>query len=215
MTNKPRRDWGKVSREEFDAIEEKMADDKKAHKEGTLVMKDPRADNHPPQHPTSGKFSNKYSDEDRLKACNAYFTMFGNAKKVSAYCQIPYQTIRSWTKTEWWAEMAGEVRQRHQDKMDGRFTGLITKLADEIEDRIENGDQVVHVKTGELIAKPISLRDGADALQKIMMQRALMRGEPTSRSATVKVEEQLDKIEERLVAKGKKDKEELKNNAVH
>ena len=129
--------------------------------------------------------------------------MFGSSIKASKHTGVPSQTIRGWTKTEWWGTMVAEVRKRHQDRLDGKYTGLIDTVTSEIQERLDKGDEVVHAKTGEMLRKKVSARDCGDLLNKIQTLRSLMRGEPTSRSEKVTVDKKLAEIQEKLHEAGK------------
>ena len=99
--------------------------------------------------------------------------------------------------------MVAEVRKRHQDRLDGKYTGLIDTVTSEIQERLDKGDEVIHAKTGEMLRKKVSARDCGDLLNKIQTLRSLMRGEPTSRSEKVTVDKKLAEIQEKLHEAGK------------
>lgn len=82
-----------------------------------------------------------YSIDDRLRACMLYATE-GNMKEVERRTLIPYETLKSWVKMEWWPVALQESRKRHQDKLDSKFTQVIHKTLDQIYDRVEKGDWI-------------------------------------------------------------------------
>lgn len=148
----------------------------------------------------NGQWGDKWSLEKKEEACYLYNTQWGSFKKVSTLTGVPAVTIRAWAKTQWWAELTKEIRARHNNRMDGKFTYAIDKLVGDIMDRLEHGDEHVTPK-GNIVRKKVSLRDCSDALQKLMQQRYLMRGEPTSRTEKREVQVLEDKIAEYAAAR--------------
>ena len=169
-----------------------------------------------PKRRDNGQWGSQWSLEKKEEACYLYNIQWGSYTKVHQLTGVPVATLRNWSKTQWWADMTKEIRTRHNNRMDGKFTHRIDKLADEILDRLENGDEHVTPK-GTVVRKKVSLRDCSDALQKLMQQRYLMRGEPTSRTEKREVQILEDKIAE--YAKARKEeqaaKAEDKENVVH
>ena len=141
-------------------------------------------------------FTTKYSHEEKLNAVN-YYCVYGSSKKVAQMTGVPAPTIRNWTKTEWWAEMMSITRQHMQDKLDGKFTGLIHRAMTELEDRIKNGDEVVDTRTGRSSRKKMAGKDIALTLAQIIDKRALLRGEATSHRRTTNVDTIQKQLEER------------------
>jgi antitoxin (DNA-binding transcriptional repressor) of toxin-antitoxin stability system len=118
-------------------------------------------------------------EEDKDRAAFTY-AVTGSSKKVEAYTGIPASTVRQWSQTQDFKERVRKARAKHQSRMDGVFTGLLDKLASEIWDRIENGEDVVLQKNGEIVKKKISAKDLGDLMRTVFQQRAVGRGEPTS-----------------------------------
>ena len=54
---------------------------------------------------------------------------------------IAASTIRKWkNKSTWWKPVLHEVRNSKQEELDGKLTNIIMQGADELEDRIQNGN---------------------------------------------------------------------------
>lgn len=155
-------------------------------------------------------FKPKWSEEKKYEVVLHYFVKGNNNSKAAARATgVPADTIRGWTKTQWWAEMMREVRARHADRLDGKFTYLLDKLSAELVDRIDNGEEVLHQKTGEMLRKKMSARDVTFALDRIIERRALLRGDPTSRASTVSSEKQLENLQKKLEEAGAKRRKEI------
>jgi len=142
-------------------------------------------------------FTTKYTEEEKLSVCN-YYVVTGSAIKASKASGVPQQTIRAWTKTEWWNNMIGLVRGRLQDKLDGKFTGMIQRMLSELEDSIKNGDEILNGKTGEIIRKRMSGRDLVGALAIIIDKRALLRGDPTSHKRVTNIDKKMAEVQKKL-----------------
>lgn len=155
-------------------------------------------------------FESKYTQEQKYEAALHYFVLGSNSsKRIQKKLGIPAQTIRGWTKTDWWQDMMREIRARHADKLDGTFTYLIDKLSKELIDRVEHGEEVLWSKEGVMLKKQLSARDITHALDRIVERRALLRGDPTSRSASQTSEQQLDNLQKKLEEAGRKKREEI------
>ena len=164
------------------------------------------------------QFKSKYTEEQKREAVNRWAILGSTTKVLKGLTYtLPRQTFLSWRKTEWWHDMISEVRVFHKEAVDGKFSGLIDKLIDTIDDRIANGDQVVDPKTGRKSFKKVSLKDATTTLKEVIEKRALFRGEPTSHRKTTSVEKKLHDIQERLedyAAKSKTLSEKEKDGSV-
>jgi hypothetical protein len=117
-----------------------------------------------------------YTDEQRREAVGHYVVL-GNWQAVSKATGIPHRTCTSWAHAPWFATLFAEVRAEKGAELDGAFTRIIHKAADEILDRLENGDAVLI--DGEVKRRPVSARDLAMINGIIYDKRALARNEPT------------------------------------
>lgn len=143
-------------------------------------------------------FKTKYDLATKMQVCNYYVVKGGNSISASKHTGVPAQTIRTWTKTAWWEEMVREIRKRHQDRLDGKFTAIIDRLHEQLVDRIANGDEVYDLKRGEMVRRAMSGKDLSTVMDKIIEKRALMRGDPTSRTANLSVEKKMEDLQKRL-----------------
>jgi hypothetical protein len=121
-----------------------------------------------------------YTDEQRREAV-AYYVVLGNWQAVSKATGIPHRTCTSWAHMPWFATLYAEVRAEKGAELDGAYTRIIHKAADELLDRLENGDAVLI--EGEVKRRPVAARDLAMINGIIYDKRALARSEPTSITA--------------------------------
>jgi hypothetical protein len=138
-----------------------------------------------------------YDPEERYKACLYYF-VYQSWGRVAKKLDIPVATIRVWSKTEWWHEYTNQLKSKYQSKLDSRFTYILDRMTAEIMDRLEKGDYKFDTKTGRNVRVPPTLRDLSTALGTIHDKRAMVRGEPTSRSEKVDKGKRLQKLQEQF-----------------
>ena len=99
--------------------------------------------------------SYKYTPDERLRAC-AYYQVLGNFRKVGALTGILPGTIGEWSKTPWWKSLSAVIRKHRQDELDAKLTTIIHSAADQLDDRITNGNITIDPETGEQKRKPLT-----------------------------------------------------------
>ncbi len=87
--------------------------------------------------------------------------VFGNLREVSRQSGIPYNTLLSWKKQDWYHAMMADIRAAARAEMASKMTRIVDKALAAVEDRIENGEKILNNKTGKFISKPVVLRDVA------------------------------------------------------
>ena len=133
-----------------------------------------------------------FSEKKKLEAMTIW-AVTGNIAEVTRLTGIDYSVFKRWQKEPWFQEALEELRNENDHKFDSAFTDIIDKLIGAINDRVANGDHVV-LRNGEIIRKPVSLRDVIGAMMITIDKRQLLRGKPTSRSESVTVENRLEKL---------------------
>lgn len=139
-----------------------------------------------------------YPEQKRIEAATLYAAT-GNMARVSELSGVPLHLVRTWRRTDWFQDLLREIWEENNEKIDAKFTQIIEKSLEQIQDRLENGD--VHVlKTGEIIRKPISAKDLSLVSAINVDKRQLLRGLPTARTeaagATDKNINRLERIAE-------------------
>ena len=97
----------------------------------------------------------KAGDKARAVAC---YAATGTYAKASAISGIPEATLRYWAKQEWFQEELLRADQADTDELKSTFTRIAKIGAVQLEDRIQNGDEVV-TKDGEIVRKKIGGKD--------------------------------------------------------
>jgi len=101
----------------------------------------------------------KHTRENRYKAATALVSS-GNSKDASRQSGIPASTIRHWSHNDDdFQLMCQEVRTEFGEKIKFKLAEIVDESADQILDRIRNGDVIRDTKTGELVRVPVKARD--------------------------------------------------------
>jgi len=147
----------------------------------------------------------KYTPEERIMAAT-YYAVTGSSLQASEKCgqagtHIPASTIRKWKNTtSWWKPVLHEVRKSKQEELDAKLTSIIMEGADKLEDRVRNGNIKLNPRTGELNRIPMTSGELAkDAVGIPYDKRALMRGDPTSRTEKVDPKLMLEDLAKQFV----------------
>lgn len=106
---------------------------------------------------TRGKTDHIWSAWDRQKAVAAY-SVSGSFSKAAALCGIPENTIRYWSKQEWFSDEMRRADQAETEELKSVYTRIAKRAALDLEDRLASGDEVV-TKDGEVIQKKVGARD--------------------------------------------------------
>jgi hypothetical protein len=118
----------------------------------------------------------------------ARYMLLGNMRLVSEQMNIPYNTLTTWKSSSWWPEIVEQLRRQKQTKTNQSIVRLIEQSLEVMEDRLQNGDFVFDQKTGQVVRKPVNVRD-ATAIATNLLQRQQAQEEleqkVNTKSATV------------------------------
>lgn len=115
----------------------------------------------------------------------ALWAVCGKAATISELTGVPESTVKNWRKQEWFLQALAEIRAENNERLDAQTTAIIEKSYDQIQDRLDNGELVLNHKTGELVRRPVGVKDLALVAAITIDKRQLIRGLPTSRTETV------------------------------
>ena len=147
----------------------------------------------------------KYTPEERIMAAT-YYAVTGSSLQAADKCKaqgtpIPASTRRKWKNTtSWWKPVLHEVRKAKQEELDAKLTSIIMEGAEKLEDRVRNGNIKLNPKTGELNRIPMTSGElSKDAVGIPYDKRALMRGDPTSRTEKIDPKIMLEDLAKQFV----------------
>jgi hypothetical protein len=129
----------------------------------------------------------KYTIEDRHRAAASLISCC-NSIAASRECGIPASTIRGWRQHDLpFQEICQELMAEIGESMKFKYAKIIEAAADELLDRLQNGDPVMDRTTGELTRIPVKARDLAVAGGVTFDKMRLLDHQPTSITATTDV----------------------------
>jgi hypothetical protein len=111
----------------------------------------------------------RWSDSQKIEAVTTYL-MLGNLSLTAATLKIPRDTLKVWKASEWWKTMENELRVQDDLQISNKLKKILDKSIDVISDRLENGDFIYDTKSGEILRKPVSMKD-ANSVAKDMSDR--------------------------------------------
>lgn len=120
--------------------------------------------------------TNEWSWDTKVQVATG-ITIHGNARLVSKETGVPFDTINSWRKTEWWPQLMSEIKKAKREELSGKMSVAVDKALDIVQDRLEYGDFVLNNKTGEIIRKPVNLKDANKVLTEVINTQIKMEQE--------------------------------------
>lgn len=100
----------------------------------------------------------------------ARYMLLGNLRLVAEQMEMSYNTLADWKRQPWWADMVETLRKQKKEKKANSLEKVIETGIDILKDRLENGDFVLNQKTGEIIRKPVAIKD-AQVIVNQLIQR--------------------------------------------
>lgn len=101
--------------------------------------------------------------------------VLNNIQTVSALTGVDASTISVWKKQDWWKELVDSYRQEENNKLDVRLSSVVAKSLDIVEHRLTHGEQVLNNKTGELMNRPVSMKDAARVATDLLARQYIIR----------------------------------------
>lgn len=135
-----------------------------------------------------------YSQESKIDAATLY-AVYGDTKQVSELANVPESIIRGWKQEPWWIEVQKQVYTEQNEKLAGRISQVLDTTITQLEERLEKGDQKINTKTGEIVSLKVEAGVLAKMFENLAHQRRITRGEPTSISAKIGIDDRLKGLE--------------------
>lgn len=151
--------------------------------------------------------SSRIDDDVKLQAVIVYLQC-GNAAATSRTVGIPIATLAAWQRSPWWDELVLQIKKEQNISHTSALRGIIAKAVAVTEDRLDNGDWVFHPKTGELLRKPVTVREATNIISTLVTAQAKAEASITDSGKQENMLDHLTKIKNMLedtVNKKKKD----------
>lgn len=101
----------------------------------------------------------------------AVYLQCGSLRETEEQCGVPVPTIENWRKSSWWDNLVHQIKTAQDTKQNNKLTQLINKSLGIIEDRLDNGELILNNKTGEMVRKPVGVRDATRAASELMQRQ--------------------------------------------
>lgn len=143
------------------------------------------------------KNPNWFSMDRKVEACTLY-AVYGSVEEVSKITNIPENHIRAWKQESWWIDLTKQIYVEQNETLGAQINTVLDKTLVHLQDRLENGDYIYDRKSGELKRKPVDTKVLSILFDNLAVQRRLNRGEPTSISKAIGVDERLKKLQDQF-----------------
>lgn len=138
------------------------------------------------------KYNNpSYFNLDQKTDACALYCVYGDVDQVSEMTGIDPKFIRQWKDEPWWTEIQKKVFVEQNEKLASRISGVLDKSLEHLVDRLDNGDYLWDVRKSKLVRKPVDTKVLSNLFNNLVTRRQLIRGEPTSISTQVAVDDRL------------------------
>lgn len=129
----------------------------------------------------------------------------GNIRVASELSGIPYATILDWKKRDWWPQVWSEAKAEQQTELQSKLSSITEAALEVMKDRLEKGDWILNNKTGQLVRKPIGLRDANQAMNNLISRtNEIERVRQTATVANENTQDILKKLASELAKFSKK-----------
>ena len=138
-----------------------------------------------------------WSDSQKIEAVTLWLTL-GNLVMVSATTRIPEDTLRKWRATQWWKELAEEIKLQDKMQLSASAKNLVDKSLAVIADRLEQGDWIYDQKTGQMRRKPVSMKDALAVADRMIEQKEKLEKTSVIQDSVESVEAKLTRLMEKF-----------------
>lgn len=138
-----------------------------------------------------------YSYAKRTEAVTMFMTL-GSLLMVSGATGIPITTLKNWRAQDWWKEITDELQASEKIVLSAKLQKIINRSLEITENRLDEGDFFYDQKLGELVRKPVSLRDAAAVAQMALTQKTNIQTVEQVATAQEGVMDKLQKLSDSL-----------------
>lgn len=140
----------------------------------------------------------RYSDAQKVEAVSSYLAV-GNLALTSRILGIPEITLRVWKTTDWWKTLVEELKMQERIELSARMKRLVEASHNIVAQRLESGDPVIIQKTGEIVYKPVSMKDANKVATDLIDRRKELEKMTTDTTVSEKDDDRkLEKLAEKF-----------------
>jgi uncharacterized protein YaaR (DUF327 family) len=134
-----------------------------------------------------------------LEAITTYLSL-GNLSLTSRVLKIPEMTLREWKQKDWWKDMEIELKTQENIQLSARLQRIIESTLAATEDRLANGDYIYDMKSGQMVRKPVSMKDAHKVAMDLMERRDFLDNQKPQSVSLEQIDDKLDKLAEKFKA---------------
>lgn len=134
-----------------------------------------------------------WSDAQKLE-CVKLWLITGNLTATAAALNIPLVTVKTWKAQKWWKEIAEEIRTEGHIQLSQKLKKVAEKALETTLDRLENGDFQYDPKSGELIRRPVLMRDAHRVTSDLLDKHLELEKSPVQEEAMKATQDRLEAL---------------------
>lgn len=115
----------------------------------------------------------RWSDKQKIEVAKSWLVL-GNMSMVGRLHNIPRVTLQKWQETEWWHKLIEELRLQEKIELSAKMKNIVEAAHAVVANRLENGDAVLNQKTGEIVYKPVSMKDAHRVAVDLLNQKQVL-----------------------------------------
>lgn len=152
-----------------------------------------------------GDVHKSWSDSQKLEAVTTYLSL-GNLALTASVLKIPEPTLRTWRQKDWWHEIEGELRVQENLQLSSRLKRIIENTLAVTEDRIANGDFIYDNRSGQMVRKPVSMKDAHKVTMDMLDKREVLDNKKPVNASMEQIDDKLAKLAQKFeeIAAGRK-----------
>jgi hypothetical protein len=144
-----------------------------------------------------GASSKNWSDSQKIEAVTTYLAL-GNLVLTSNVLKIPEMTLRAWKQTQWWKEIVDDLASQEDLQLSSRLKRIIESTLSATEDRIMNGNFIYDNKSGQLVRKPVDMKDLHKVTVDLIDKRAVLDNKQPNSVPLEQIESKLEKLAQKF-----------------
>lgn len=146
----------------------------------------------------TAKTNKQWSDQQKMEAVQTYL-LLGNLAMTSRVLGIPEITLRVWKRSGWWQDCVAEIRSAERMELSTKLKKIVNASLAVVEDRLVNGDFQFDQKSGEVIRKPVNMKDAHRVAMDMQERQDILEKADSHETATEDgVESKLLKLAEKF-----------------
>ena len=144
-----------------------------------------------------------YTDSQKLDAVKLYLVT-GNLTHTAAALNMPLVTLKVWKASKWWKDVTEELKKEGNIQLSNKLKNIANKALDITMDRLENGDFQYDPKTGQMVRKPVLMRDAHRVASDLVTKHIDMESRPILEEAQKATQDRLEALAQTFASFSKK-----------